>query len=173
MLSAPGSRPVSLAVIGVGNEFRRDDGVGPAVVARIRRRAERGRLPAGTSLWTCDGDPARLIALWDRAHGVVLVDAARAGSSSRPGRVRRFALADARFPRLRGATSSHGLGLADALELALVLDRLPANLIAYAVEIGDVGEGPGLSAAVNAAVEPVALRVEAEARRLARLMADV
>jgi hydrogenase maturation protease len=48
--------------------------------------------------------------------------------------------------------SSHGLGLDDAIGLALALDRMPDRLIVHAVEAADLTQGPGLSAPVAAAV---------------------
>ena len=42
-----------VVVIGVGNEFRHDDGIGPAVVARLR-----GQAPAAVDLLVSDGEPA-------------------------------------------------------------------------------------------------------------------
>ena len=46
-------------VIGVGNEFRRDDGAGPAVVARLR-----AHVPDDVCLLVSDGEPAGLIEAW-------------------------------------------------------------------------------------------------------------
>lgn len=166
----PRSVPHPIAVIGVGNEFRRDDGVGPAVVSHIGHRAVGEPLPAGTALWTCDGEPARLISLWERAGAVIVVDAARTDASVPSGRIQRFACTDTLIRQASGATSSHGLGLAAAVELALAVGRLPASLIVYTVEIGDLGNGVGLSAQVGAAVEPAARRIEDEVARLARAM---
>ena len=143
-----------LAVIGVGNEFRRDDGGGWAVVARLRERAEAGTLPAGTLLAVCDGDPARLIALWEGADLVVVVDAAHA-HPAHPGRMHRLTL-DAGRPGWPQATSSHGLGLGEAVELARVLGRLPSRLVVYAVEGAETDLGTGLSPAVAAVVDHVA-----------------
>ncbi|MCX4673714.1 hydrogenase maturation protease [Streptomyces sp. NBC_01381] len=98
-----------IAVIGVGNEFRRDDGLGWAVIARFRERAAERPLPAGTVLATCDGDPARLIGLREGSDLAVVVDAAHA-HPAHPGRVHRLAL-DADAPARPGTTGSHGLGL--------------------------------------------------------------
>ena len=56
-------------VIGVGNEFRRDDGAGPAVVAKLRDPA-----PPGVELVTIDGEPTRLIEAWTGAALAVVVD---------------------------------------------------------------------------------------------------
>ncbi|MEV5976662.1 hydrogenase maturation protease [Streptomyces sp. NPDC052114] len=152
-----------IAVIGVGNEFRRDDGVGRAVIARLRARAAGRPLPPGTVLATCDGDPARLIGLWEGADLAVVVDAAHA-HPARPGHVHRLSL-DADRPLPPPTTSSHGLGLGEALELARVLGRLPGRLIVYAVEGADDALGTDLSPAVAQVVAPLAEDVESEITR--------
>ncbi|MCX5336696.1 hydrogenase maturation protease [Streptomyces sp. NBC_00140] len=147
------------AVIGVGNEFRRDDGVGWAVLSRLRERP----LPPDTRLATCDGDPGRLIGLWEGARLAVVVDAAHAHPGT-PGRVHRLEL-DAELLPQPQTTSSHGLGLGEAVELARVLGRLPDHLVVYAVEGADSALGTGLSPAVADAVEPLVKAVEAEIAR--------
>jgi hydrogenase maturation protease len=151
-------------VIGVGNEFRRDDGAGWAVVARVAELASQRPLPPGTTLALCDGDPARLISHWEGAALAVVVDAAHAHPGE-PGRIHRLEL-DARQPlRIAATTSSHGLGLGEAVELARALDRLPGRLVVYAVEGGDSSLGLGLSAPVAAAVTPLARRITEDVAR--------
>ncbi|MEV0488231.1 hydrogenase maturation protease [Streptomyces sp. NPDC050508] len=152
-----------IAVIGVGNEFRRDDGVGWAVVEQLRKRAEAGPHPSDTVWATCDGDPGRLIALWESAALAVVVDAAHAHPGT-PGRVHRLALDAQRLDGPR-TTSSHGLGLGEAVELARVLGLLPDRLVVYAVEGADGSFGTGLSPAVAAAVDPLVTAVEDELAR--------
>ncbi|WP_412126645.1 hydrogenase maturation protease [Streptomyces xinghaiensis] len=147
-------------VIGVGNDFRRDDGVAWRVVGRLRERAEGSPLPPGTELRECDGDPGRLIGLWEGAELAVVVDAAHAHPPS-PGRVHRLELDRRRLWR-DGAASSHGLGLGEAVELSRALGTLPARLVVYAVEGADSTLGTGLSAPVAAAVEPLTARIEAD-----------
>lgn len=147
-----------IAVIGVGNEYRHDDGVGWAVVARLAERSEQRPLPSGTVLRVCDGDPARLITLWEGADLAVVVDAAHAHPGD-PGRVHRLELDADRLTPPGGATSSHGLGLGEAVELARELDRLPRRLVVYAVEGADTSQGTGLSAPVAAVVAPLAERI--------------
>lgn len=44
-----------VAVIGVGNDFRRDDGMAWAVIARLKERSGEHPLPPGTALMACDG----------------------------------------------------------------------------------------------------------------------
>ena len=46
-------------VIGLGNEYRRDDGAGLAVVTSLR-----GRVPPDVELVLTDGEPTRLIEAW-------------------------------------------------------------------------------------------------------------
>lgn len=126
-------------VIGVGNEFRRDDGVGPAVARAVSALGVRAEIT--------DGDPVRLMEAWADADLVVVVDAVRC-TPARPGRVHRMS-----FLGTGGsATSSHGFGVPEAVELAEALDRLPRRLVVLAVEVSDVAFGPGLSAPVAAAV---------------------
>ena len=152
-----------IAVIGVGNEFRRDDGVGWAVLARLRERAAQRPLPPGTVLATCDGDPGRLIGLWEGADLAVVVDAAHAHPGV-PGRVHRLELDNGLMPQPQ-TTSSHGLGLGEAVELARALDVLSVHLVVYAVEGAESALGTGLSPAVEAAVEPLVRTVESELAR--------
>ena len=75
-----------MVVIGVGNEYRRDDGAGLAVVARLR-----DRVPPGVELVLTDGEPTRLIEAWTGAALAVVVDAVRA-DPPRPGPVHPFVL---------------------------------------------------------------------------------
>jgi hydrogenase maturation protease len=112
---------------------------------------------------TCDGDPGRLIALWESAALAVVVDAAHAHPGT-PGRVHRLELDAQRLDGPR-TTSSHGLGLGEAVELARVLGLLPDHLVVYAVEGADGSFGTGLSPAVAAAVDPLVTAVEDELAR--------
>src|SRR5579863_2942303 len=100
-----------MVVIGVGNEFRRDDGTGPLVVTRLARL-----VPPGVELVVSDGDPARMIEAWDGAALAIVVDAVRADPAV-PGRVHRLVLDHDDLPP-GSEVSSHGLGLDGAIGLA-------------------------------------------------------
>jgi hydrogenase maturation protease len=151
-VTAPPAAPRRAVVIGVGNEFRRDDGAGPAVVARLR-----GQVPAGTELMVSDGEPTRMIEVWYGTALAVVVDAVRA-EPAMPGRLHRLVLNRATAAPL-GALSSHGLGLEDAIGLALALDRMPGRLIVHAVEAADLTQGEGLTPAVAAVIGSLAAAV--------------
>ena len=151
----------AVVVIGVGNQYQRDDGIGPAVVQRLR---ERGAM--GATLAESDGEAAALIALWDSRRLAILVDAIRA-DPPHPGRVHRLVV-----PRPAvdhpGAASSHGMELGDAVARARMLHRLPGRMLVLAIEAADTGFGVGLTPAVSRAVDRVvdeiAAEVEAEVR---------
>ncbi|MDX3236915.1 hydrogenase maturation protease [Streptomyces sp. ME03-5709C] len=146
-------------VIGVGNLFRRDDGVGWALIETLRSRSTRVRLPQGTVLRESAGDPAQLIGLWEDADRAVVVDACFPSAAS-PGRVHRWSPSSGEVPpSVTGRHSTHGLGLAQALRLADALGRRPAGLVVYAVEGGDRSLGTGLTPAVAGAVRPLAERI--------------
>ncbi|WP_326648107.1 MULTISPECIES: hydrogenase maturation protease [unclassified Streptomyces] len=147
-------------VVGVGNDFRRDDGIGWAVVETLRSRASVEPLASGTELRICGGDPVRLIEWWENADLAVVIDAARV-QPGHPGRVHRMELGS-RQPARSATASSHGFGLGEAWGLAQVLGRLPHRLVIYAVEVADASVGRGLSPMVAAAVESVADSVISE-----------
>jgi hydrogenase maturation protease len=145
----PGPGRAPTVVIGIGNEFRRDDGAGPAVVGQLR-----GRVPSGVELMIIDGEPTRLVDAWTGAVLAVVVDAVRA-EPSHPGRVHRFVV-DRPGTAAGQAASSHGFGLDDAIALATALGRMPGRLIVHAIEADDLTQGTGLTPAVAAAVDVVA-----------------
>jgi hydrogenase maturation protease len=138
-------------VIGVGNPYRRDDGVGPAVIARLRERA-----PAGVRLEESDGEPSQLLEMWSGSDVAVVVDAVRT-AEGRPGRIHRLELDGAET--VRSPASSHRVDLGDAVALARAVDRMPETLVLYGIEVVDTSFGPGLTPAVEAAVDEVVAEI--------------
>ncbi|MGW7447091.1 hydrogenase maturation protease [Kitasatospora sp. NPDC054795] len=149
-----------VVVIGVGNEYRHDDGVAVAVLAELVA----GDL-AADRLALCDGEPTRLMELWEGADLAVVVDAVR-GHPGGPGRIHRVTVDADHLPADvlaagEAAGGTHGLGLGHAVALAAALAKLPCELLIVAVEGADFSIGEGLSPAVADAVP----RVVAEVRR--------
>ncbi|MCZ0730891.1 hydrogenase maturation protease [Mycolicibacterium iranicum] len=149
---------MSALVIGVGNDFRRDDGIGPAVAAEIARR---GLL--GVEVQTAAGDPIELLDAWDGVALCVIVDAA-VGDGVEPGRIRRWSPGDWRAD---AAVSSHTLDVPATYALGEALGRLPRKLLVVTVDAADVGHGIGLSPALADAVPAVTSAVLAEIERSA------
>jgi hydrogenase maturation protease len=153
-----GDRP-SVLVAAIGNPDRGDDGVGPAVAARLR-----GRVPTGVRVLERSGDVLALIDEWGGFSDVFVIDAA--APIGHPGRIHRLDLASQPLPDGFARGSTHAFGVAEAVELARRLNRLPRHIVAYLVE-GECFElGAPLSPVVAAAVGIVAERIRGEAALL-------
>ncbi|MET9284696.1 hydrogenase maturation protease [Nocardia beijingensis] len=146
-------------VIGVGNAYRRDDGVGSAVALQI----EKLDIP-GVLVTLSDGEPMRVADLWAGMDLAVVIDAVRCEPSV-PGRVRRGGIDLLRHTRT--AASSHTLGIQDALPLGRAIGRVPGRIVVIAVDAACLDPGVGLSEPVAAAVPHAVETVRAELRRAA------
>lgn len=145
-------------VIGLGNPHRGDDAVGRRVAAGLRER-----VPQEVSVIEHDGEPGGLLELLRGAAAAYLVDAAVSGAP--PGTIRRFDVLEADLPVLQGTTSTHGLGLAEAVELARALNQLPARCFVYVVEARSFEPWAALCPAVGAAVDALIVRILADIQR--------
>ena len=127
-----------MKVIGLGNDWRGDDGAGPEAARRL----------GGDVL---SGEPVGLVEALAGADEVVLVDALSSGAS--PGTVHVFEAGSEPLPvRLFGSSSTLALGLAEAVELARALGRLPRRVLVYGIEGAGFDYGHGLSPEVERAV---------------------
>ena len=143
---------MSAVVITVGNPWRGDDGVGPAVAAALSGR--------GIDVVESDGEPARMVEAWTGADVAVVVDAVRSGDPV--GTVHRLVVRDGGVTVRRGAGGSHGMGPGDAVALGAAVGRLPERLLVYVVEGARFAFGDELSPEVAAAVDAVAAQVAEE-----------
>jgi hydrogenase maturation protease len=142
-------------VIGVGNPGRGDDAAGRKVARLVR-----WMLPHDVEVAEHDGEATDLLARLEGVACAFLIDACASDASA--GTVHRFDVAAAPLPQAPFTVSTHGFGLAEAIELARALDRLPPRCVVYAIE-GDTFEtGAPLSPPVAAAVGDVARRLLAE-----------
>ena len=148
-------------VIGIGSDYRRDDGVGLVVSRAIAdRKLERVRVISGIAEGT------RLIEAWENARAAFVIDCVSSGG--KPGEIFRFdALNEALPERIFSNHSTHCFSVTSTIELARVLKRLPHKLIVYGIEGGDFSSGEGLSAVVAEAAETVACSIAAEVDWLA------
>ncbi len=138
-----------MRVIGIGNPLRGDDAIGLLVARRVRELAD-----PDVEVIELEGEPARLIDAWEGAGFAVVVDAVRSGAPG--GTVMRIDATSDRVPESVSASSTHALGLGDAVEIARALDRMPRHLVIYGIEGAEFGAGGDLSPAVAAVVDSVA-----------------
>jgi len=96
----------------------------------------------------------------------VLVDTVRSGAA--PGTIHRVEVTDRPIPAsLRSSSSTHAVGVGQAIELARALGRLPTRPVVYGIEGASFDAGAALSGDVAAAVVRVADAVLDEACGLA------
>src|SRR6266699_209167 len=135
-------------LIGIGNEYRGDDGAGLAICRELKRRAL-----AGASVIACASDGAVLLEMLKTANRVILIDAVSSGA--RAGTIYRFDALAEHIPLRFSFQSTHSLGVAEAVGLARTLDQLPPYLIVYAIEGKNFTTGVGLSPEVEEAAQQV------------------
>jgi hydrogenase maturation protease len=149
-----------IVLIGVGNEFRTDDGLGPLIAREMRRRGPEGVLILETS-----GDGPAMIEKWQGVAAVLLVDAICSGAA--PGTVHRFDASSKNLPRrYRFVAESHAFGLAEAIEMSRQLHKLPPTAIVYGIEGEQFETGCGLSDRVLKSVPELLTLIETDIRRL-------
>jgi hydrogenase maturation protease len=157
-MSSENERP-QLLIIGIGNPFRSDDAAG-VVLARLLRE----RVPPGVRIIEETGEGAALLDAWRDAAAVILVDAVHSGAP--PGTLHRFDLRGQEIPRQFFRFSTHAFGIAEAVELARALDRLPPRLIFHGIEGKEFASGEGLSPGVERALSSALERTLEDVRAL-------
>jgi len=146
-----------VVLIGLGNCYRRDDGVGIVAADALDDLT----LP-GVRVVTGIAEPLGLLEAWTGAALAVVIDAALITPST-AGRVHRCTLDDvAGGP---DGLSSHTIDIGRAHAFAQALGRAPDAVVVFTIEPADTGHGIGLTPDVAAAVPEVVDMVLAEINR--------
>jgi hydrogenase maturation protease len=137
-----------MRVIGCGNRARGDDAAGILVAERLRG--------LGVEAESLSGETTALIEAWRGADDVVVVDAVVTGAP--PGTVQVW---DSQLPLPLGGfpASTHGMGVAEAINLARILGRLPRRLRIYGIEARQFSFGGALSPELTGALEDVVQQI--------------
>jgi hydrogenase maturation protease len=134
-------------VLGLGNPFCGDDGLGPRAAEILSEK----RLPAGVEVrqaGTPGWDLPNWLEGWPR---VILIDAVEMGLV--PGARRRFNPDEVRLIASDEFLSAHEPDLATGLALAEALDLLPEELVIFGVEPERCEPGTDLSRSAERALE--------------------
>ncbi|MDH4098713.1 MAG: hydrogenase maturation protease [Nitrospira sp.] len=148
----------TIRIIGIGNLFRGDDAVGLLAARRLRER-----LDGSVEVLEAEGDGLALLDLMEGADQVMLIDAVKGGGQS-GATVRLDLSVESRWGRLVPC-STHALGIAEAIDLARVLGRLPKGMILYGIEIESLESGAGLTASVIGGLDRVVEQVYREVEK--------
>lgn len=150
-------RSGGVVIVGLGNSYRRDDGVGIVAAAALSDVA----LP-GVRVVTGIVEPMSLLEAWSGARLAVVIDAA-VMMPSMPGRVRRCTLDD--VITASEGLSSHSIDIGRSHALGQALGRVPDEIVVFAIEVADTGYGIGLTPQVADAVPQVVSMAVAEISR--------
>jgi len=138
------SQPLILCV---GNPARGDDGVGPAVAKHLKE------VKPDLEVTVCRGEAIELIDRWTGAERAIVVDAVLTGSE--PGTLHVLDVTVHNLP-VSSRTSSHSVGLAEAVELGRAMGRLPERLTVIGIEAAEIAPGTSLTPPVAEAVPTAA-----------------
>jgi hydrogenase maturation protease len=136
-------------VVGIGNPFRGDDGAGWAVIDALE--AKNINVP----LCKQRGDIAELLDVFAQYSNVYLVDACTGVNV-------RIDVQEQSIPEDNPQTSTHGMGIAQAVALAKNLNLLPKKLILYAIAGKNFNIGDPLSPSLDLEINRVANAIEGE-----------
>ena len=142
-------------LIGVGNEFRQDDGVGLVILRTLQ-----SQIPAGVKTLETSGEGAALMEAWQGAATVYLFDAVLSGA--KVATIHRLDAQVQSAPTKFFNYSTHAFSVAEAIELARILNQLPPKLIIYGIEGKNFAAGIGLSPEVEQAAGEVVGQVLSE-----------
>lgn len=132
-----------IRVLGIGAPFG-DDQLGWLAAQALENAFDAARVQVS---WH-DRPGARLVQLMQGAQRVILLDGVKSGAAV--GTLHRLE-GEAIYKAVGKYTSTHGFGLAEALQLADKLAQLPPQVVLFGVEIADCN-GAGLSPAVDQAL---------------------
>jgi hydrogenase maturation protease len=152
--------PRHVVVIGVGNQLRGDDSAGLEAVRRLRDCDLAGSI----TVHLHEGEAIGLLELWDQADAALLVDTTWSGAP--PGTFHRLDASHAPLPSRIRRTSSHTIGIGEAIELARTLGTLPPTIRVYGVEGSQFAAGTELTDDVATALDALVRELQAEALRI-------
>ena len=145
-------------VVGLGNDFRSDDGAGLAVLRLLGSRNI-----SGVHLVELRDDLTRLLDHFQDVTCAYIIDAVQSGSP--PGTIHRIEATGEHFSQENLPRSTHGLSLSHLLELARLQGEIPKKLVIYGVEGERFGYGNTMTRAVHEAVAAVVDSIHSELER--------
>lgn len=142
-------------IIGVGNEYRGDDAFGLLVARTLKTK-----VATSVAVSEHHGEGASLMEAWQGYETVILIDAILSGV--KPDVPVRIDATQVRIPAGLFHHSTHQFGVAEAIETARALGRLPQKLLIFGLPGESFELGQSISKSVSLQVERVAALVVTE-----------
>jgi hydrogenase maturation protease len=142
-----------MRIIASGNRDRGDDGAGIIVGERLRI--------LGLPVEIQSGEAFALVESWKDAEDVLVIDAVV--SDAPPGTVHVWDSCELPKLLVGSQASSHGFGVAEAIQISRILGCLPRRLRIFAIEGRNFEVGAELSPEVSQAIDRMVSRILAVA----------
>ncbi len=139
---------MSMLLIGIGNEYRSDDGLGPFIAKKVLEK----KLP-NVVVKTGSGEGAALMESWKGYEDVIIVDAVLSGA--KPGTVFRLNASEEPVPVNIFHNSTHIFSVAEAIELARSMKKMPSSIMILGIEGESFKYGSAISPSVKNSVKQV------------------
>lgn len=136
-------------VVGIGNDFRGDDGAGRETVRLLRTSH-----PKGVEFIELNGEMMGLLDRLDDCSTLIVIDATQ--SQSPAGTIHRFDAGKNPLPDNRGQRSTHGISIGSVIEMARVQHLLPRRVLVFGIEGETFDHGTPLTPRVKDAVRNLA-----------------
>jgi hydrogenase maturation protease len=142
-------------LVGVGNEYRSDDGVGLVVAREIHEK-----LIPSVTVKEESGEGVALMDAWQGFQNVIIVDAVSSGAM--PGTIFRIDANKETVPIKFFHYSTHAFSVSEAIELARTMNTLPSRLLVYGIEGAAFTAGVKISSRVKEAANQVIEQIVGE-----------
>jgi len=142
-------------LIGVGNEYQHDDGIGLQIIRGFREK----KIPFVITKEET-GEGTALLEAWKGSSSVFLFDAVQTGKKA--GTIHRVDIHQQPPTPKFLKFSTHGFSIFEAIELSRVLEQLPTHFVVYGIEGKNFESGVGLSPEVLEALPEIIQKSEAE-----------
>lgn len=147
-----------IKVLGIGSPFGNDQ-IGWEIIELLKQRKHiQQYIPKFLSIESHDRPGVRLLEIMKEANTIFLIDAVV--SDNAIGTIYRFE--NEEIKELKCLLSTHGIGVAQTLELGRALNQLPNHIIFYGIEINSTELSCRISLLIESAIHQVVECIESE-----------
>lgn len=145
-------------IIGIGNVYRSDDAIGISIARRLNQISDKT-----FSVIEQSGEGTALMDSWREYETVFVIDAVCSGSQA--GTIFRIDATNQSVPKRFFNYSTHAFSLAEAVELARVLQQLPHRLTIYGIEGKNFSAGTEISPEIKTASDELIQKLISEIKQ--------
>lgn len=145
---------IKTVIIGIGNPWMGDDGIGPYVISLLEEK------PLGVDLISLYTPSYSLITYLQGCEKAIVVDCAQFGAS--PGEIRRAKRSEMKNLKHSAGLDLHAVDLLTVFDYAAELGIAPQEVIFYCIEPKSLSSGEALSDEMKRAALEVVDRIRKE-----------